>query len=88
MARAILTLHTLASLLISLAIAAAIAVALTRPGLAQTIPLGAQSDRSAVYLAQCLQDREQGTHLTKREWSRACQRVVRERGNILPKQAR
>jgi hypothetical protein len=37
---------------------------------------------------KCLRDWDLSTHLTKQERSRACQRVVRGRGDILPRQAR
>jgi hypothetical protein len=82
------TLNTWSYLLIGLAFATAIAIALTRPVGAQTEGTPqAQSDRSAVYLAQCLRDWELATHLTKREWGRACQRLVRERGEFMHKPA-
>jgi hypothetical protein len=68
-------------LLIGLAIATAIALGLA--GGAQTTMAApeTQSDRRAIYFAQCLQDWDPETHMTKQEWSRACQRVANERGN-------
>jgi hypothetical protein len=48
-------------------------------------------ERIAEYLAQCLQDWEAATHMTKQEWARVCRRVVDNRakfrlkeGQVLP----
>jgi hypothetical protein len=45
-----------------------------------------QQDRNAALFGQCLQDWDAGTHMTKKEWSGACQRLLIERGKHLPKQ--
>jgi hypothetical protein len=72
---------------LAVAIAAAPALAAPKPAEAQVAEGAPEvgSDRSAVYLAQCLLDWDAGTHMTKQEWSRTCQRVVRERGDFLRK---
>ena len=87
--RLFLTPHTLPHLLIGLATAAVIAIALTRPAGAQTTEgtTEAQSGRGAVYLAQCLKGWDAATHMSKQEWARACQRLVRERGEFMHKPA-
>ena len=56
---------------VAVAIAAAPAVAPPKPTEAQVAEGAPEvgSDRSAVYLAQCLLDWGAGTHMTKQEWS-------------------
>ena len=51
--------------------------ALTKPDRATS------SDREIIdgYLAQCLKDWDAGTHMTKKEWSAACRRLLIERGD-------
>jgi hypothetical protein len=44
--------------------------------------------RGADWLAQCLQDWDAGTHLTKKDWQRVCRRVAGERINELIKQSK
>ncbi len=44
-------------------------------------------DRGAEYLAQCMQDWEPATHMTKQEWQRTCRRVVEERVKFLLEKA-
>jgi hypothetical protein len=39
-------------------------------------------ERIAEYLAQCLQDWEAATHMTKQEWARVCRRVVDNRAKF------
>ena len=43
--------------------------------------------RGADYLAQCMQDWEPATHMTKQEWRRTCERVVQDRLKFLLGQA-
>jgi hypothetical protein len=43
--------------------------------------------RGAEYLAQCMQDWEPATHMSKRDWERTCRRVVQERVKFLLEQA-
>jgi hypothetical protein len=38
--------------------------------------------RIAEYLAQCLKDWDTGTHMTKKEWARVCERVVDSRAKF------
>jgi hypothetical protein len=40
-------------------------------------------ERATQYLAQCMQDWEQATHMTRQEWSRTCRRVAEERMKFL-----
>lgn len=44
--------------------------------------------RGAEWLAQCLQDWDAATHLTKKDWQRVCRRVAGERINELLKQTK
>lgn len=65
-------------------IAATIVIVLTNPSGAQAPaasngPAASQHDSSL--FAQCLLDWDRATHMTKTEWSGACQRVARQRGN-------
>lgn len=69
-------------LLIGLLIAATIVVGLTNPSGAQSV--ANQSDLSAsghdrALFVQCMQDWDRATHMTTKEWARACQRVIRGR---------
>ena len=76
-------------LAIGLIIMAIIVIGLTNPSGAQ-INRGArtasahsspvQQDSTAALFDQCLQDWDAGTHMTKKEWSGACQRLLVERG--------
>jgi hypothetical protein len=34
---------------------------------------------SAEYMVQCMNDWDTGTHMTKQEWARTCQRVIQDR---------
>ena len=43
-----------------------------------------QQDGNAALFGRCLQDWDAGTHMTKKEWSAACQRLLIERGTIFP----
>ena len=43
-------------------------------------------DNNAALVVRCLQDWDSGTHMTKKEWSGACQRLLIERGEYLPQQ--
>jgi hypothetical protein len=45
------------------------------------------SKRGDEQLKQCMDDWEPATHMTKQEWRRTCQRVVRERVKFLQEQA-
>ena len=45
-----------------------------------------ESDRGPEYLAQCLKDWDRGTHMTRQEWARTCQRVVGNRVRFLREQ--
>ena len=45
-------------------------------------PSDEERKRIAEYLAQCLKDWDAGTHLTKKEWARVCQRVVDSRAKF------
>jgi hypothetical protein len=67
--------------------ALAIAAALVLAQAAERAPEDG-SVRNAIYFAQCLLDWDAGTHMTKQEWSRTCQRVVRERGDVVSKFAK
>jgi hypothetical protein len=76
----ILTLSTVARLATGLVIAALIVIGLTNPGGAQTKELQTERTSSSPFRqkgdvtlhAQCLQDWDAQTHMTKREWSVAC----------------
>jgi hypothetical protein len=75
-------------LAIGLIIMAIIVIGLTNPSGAQTnrsartesdLSTPVQQDTNALF-GQCLQDWDAGTHMTKKEWSGACQRLLVERG--------
>jgi hypothetical protein len=74
----------------ALAIAAALVLAAAKHAEAQAAERAPEdgSVRNAIYFAQCLLDWDAGTHMTKQEWSRTCQRVVRERGDVASKFAK
>lgn len=92
----ILTPSTVARLAIGLVIAALIVIGLTNPGGAQMKELQTERTSSSAFeqkgdatlLAQCLQDWDAETHITKREWSVACQRLLLQRGDYLHNQPR
>jgi hypothetical protein len=48
------------------------------------VPQPSDEDRKRIaeYLAQCLSDWDVGTHMTKKEWARVCQRVVDSRARF------
>jgi hypothetical protein len=80
-------------LAIGLVIAAIIIIGLTSPSGAQTASgeriqgdfffRHQQQDDSTTLVARCLQDWDAGTHMTKQEWSGACQRLLLQRGDYL-----
>jgi hypothetical protein len=82
------TLVAVTRLAIGLIIVALIVIGLTNPSGAQVRGATAEStpssreqkDDNAALFGQCLQDRDAGTHMTKKEWSGACQRLLIERG--------
>lgn len=41
-------------------------------------------DSNAARFGRCLRDWDKGTHMTKKEWSGACQRLLIERGDYSP----
>ncbi len=58
--------------------------AVAKPGSAKSADqIKSVHDRGAQYLAQCMQDWEPATHMTKQEWQRTCRRVVQERVKFL-----
>jgi hypothetical protein len=66
----------------ALALAVGFAVAAAKPAAAQgNEPLASETDRSAAYFTQCLLDWDAGTHMTRQQWSYACRRVARARGD-------
>jgi hypothetical protein len=87
---------TLTRLVIGLVIMALIVIGLTNPSGAQTNGLSTESatsltqqdDGILTLFARCLNDWDAGTHMTKKEWSAACQRLLIERGDNVPKQRR
>ena len=90
-----LTLIAVTRLAIGLIIVALIVIGLTNPSGAQmnrgartesTPSSPEQQDSNAALFGRCLQDWDAGTHMTKKEWSGACQRLLIERGDYLPKQ--
>ena len=84
------SLATLTQLVIGLVIMALIVIGLTNPSGAQTNGLGIESTTSSTQqhdgiptlFARCLNDWDAGTHMTKKEWSAACQRLLIERGDL------
>lgn len=89
------TLIAVTRLAIGLVIGALIVIGLTNPSGAQmnrgaraesTSSSPEQQDGNAALFGRCLQDWDAGTHMTKKEWSGACRRLLIERGDHLPKQ--
>jgi len=88
------SLATLTRLVIGLVVMALIVIGLTNPSGAQTSGLGTESVTSSAQrpdgiptlFARCLHDWDAGTHMTKKEWSAACQRLLIERGANLYRQ--
>jgi hypothetical protein len=82
------SLATLTRLVIGLVIMALIVIGLTNPSGAQTNGLGIESTTSSTQqhdgiptlFARCLNDWDAGTHMNKKEWSAACQRLLIGRG--------
>ena len=96
-----LTLNAVTRLAIGLVIVALIVIGLTNPSGAQmnrsakteSTPSSPEQQVSSAALfgnaalfGRCLQDWDAGTHMTKKEWSGACQRLLIERRDYLPKQ--
>ena len=80
------SLATLTQLVIGLVIMVLIVIGLTNPSGAQTSGLRTtsstqQHDGIPTLFARCLNDWDAGTHMTKKEWSAACQRLLIERGD-------
>ena len=81
-----LTLIAVTRLAIGLVIVALIVIGLTNPSGAQSARTEStpsapdQQDSNAALFGRCLQDWDAGTHMTKKEWSGACQRLLIERG--------
>jgi hypothetical protein len=82
------SLVTLTQLVIGLVIMALIVIGLTNPSGAQTrVPMiesatsvaQQHDDGIPTLFARCLNDWDAGTHMTKKEWSAACQRLLVER---------
>jgi hypothetical protein len=73
-------LATVSRLVIGLLIAMIIVVGLTNPGGAQSPATtdDATASHNRHLYAQCMRDWDRATHMTKQEWSGACQRVLRE----------
>jgi hypothetical protein len=82
------SLATLTQLVIGLVLMALIVIGLTNPSGAQSSGLRTVSTTSftqhhdgiPTLFARCLDDWDAGTHMTKREWSAACRRLLIERG--------
>jgi hypothetical protein len=78
------SLATLTQLVIGLVIIALIVIGLTNPSGAQTrvsrIESTQQHDGIPALFPRCLNDWDAGTHMTKKEWWAACQRLLIERG--------
>ena len=96
-----LTLNAVTRLAIGLVIVVLIVIRLTNPSGAQ-MNRGAKTESTpsspeeqvskaalfgnAALFDRCLQDWDAATHMTKKEWSGACQRLQIERRDYLPKQ--
>jgi hypothetical protein len=88
------SLATLTQLVIGLVIMALIVIGLTNPSGAQTRVPRTENTTSSTQqhdgifplFARCIDDWDAGTHMTRKEWSAACQRLLIERGANLPKQ--
>jgi len=72
-------------LAIGLIVTAIIVIGLTNPSGAQTAGSGLPQEHNAKLFAQCLQDWDGATHMTKQEWSAACRRLLLQRGDYLRK---
>ena len=81
------SLATLTRLVIGLVIMALIVIGLTNPSGAQTTPSPHKPNGIPTGFARCLDDWDLGTHMTKKEWWGACQRLLLERAD-LPNQRR
>ena len=85
------TLAILTRVMTGLVIATLIAVGLTSPSGGQNVRAESTSsssqpqDEGVTAFARCLQDWDAGTHMTKQEWSGACQRLLLQRGDYLRK---
>ena len=66
---------TLLQLTVALLVAAIIVIGLTNPSGAQTSP------HNQNLFEQCMRDWDRATHMTKKQWAGACQRVLQERGD-------
>ena len=83
------SLATLTQLVIGLVIMALIVIGLTNPSGAQAsgprtesaTSLTQQHDGIPPLFPRCIHDWDAGTHMTKKEWSAACQRLLIERGD-------
>jgi hypothetical protein len=84
------SLATLTRLVIGLVIVALVVIGLTNPSGAQTRVPRTESAASVAQqhddgiptlFARCLNDWDARTHMTKKEWSAACQRLLIERGD-------
>ena len=86
------SLATLTQFMIGLVILALIVIGLTNPSGAQTTDPITKSTTSSTQIqggiptgfTHCLHDWDPGTHMTKKEWSSACHRLLIERGGYLP----
>jgi hypothetical protein len=43
-------------------------------------------ERGAQYLADCVNDWDKGTHMSKKDWTRTCRRVVQRRMDFMLQQ--
>jgi hypothetical protein len=43
-------------------------------------------ERSAQYLTDCVSDWDKGTHMSKKDWTRTCRRVVQRRVDFMLQQ--
>jgi len=65
-----------------------IVICLTNPSGAQTTGNGAPREHNATLFARCLRDWDAATHMTKREWSAACHRLLLQRWEYLARPER
>jgi hypothetical protein len=79
---------TLARLAIGAIVRLMIVIGLTNPSGAQTTGSGTPQEHTATLFAQCLQDWDAATHMSKQEWSAACHRLLVQRGEYLAKPER
>ena len=88
------SLATLTRLVIGLVIMALIVIGLTNPSGAQTSGLRTENTTSStqqhdgipILFARCIDDWDAGTHMTRKEWSAACRRLLIERGDYKDRQ--